>query len=304
MVKPAHLLPGRLLSTLSLPCLCLCLCGAGVDACSGSPGPPHRIVSTAPSATEMLYALGLGDRVVGVTTFCHYPPDAAKKPKIGDYLHPSLETIVGMRPDLVVSETSGVRHAERLRQLNLNVLEIDDATIAGIYDSIQRLGRAAGVTARADALCAQMRAQLDGISAKVAPLPRRRVLFLVGRTPGRIEDLIAAGRRSHLNELMEIAGGENVFRDSIAAYGKIPLEELLARNPEVIVDMGEMSETVGVTDAQKRAVVELWNRYPTLAAVRAHRVYAVASDIFMVPGPRVVDAARALARMFHPEAGL
>jgi len=266
--------------------------------------PPQRIVSTAPSATEMLYALGLGDRVVGVTTFCHYPPDAAKKPKIGDYLHPSLETIVGLRPGLVVSETTGVRHAERLRALNLNVLEIDDATLAGIYDSIRRIGQAAGVPARAEALCSQMRAQLDAIHTKVARLPRRRVLFLVGRTPGRIEDLVAAGRRSHLNELIEIAGGDNVFRDSVAAYGKIPLEELLSRNPEVIVDMGEMSETVGVTEAQKRAVVALWNRYPALAAVREHRVYAVASDIFVVPGPRVVEAARALARMLHPEAGL
>jgi iron complex transport system substrate-binding protein len=275
--------------------------GVGV---SPPAAPPQRIVSTAPSATEMLYALGLGDRVVGVTTFCHYPPEAAKKPKIGDYLHPSLETIVGLRPDLVVSETTGVRHAERLRSLNLNVLEFDDATLAGIYDSIHRIGQAAGVLARADKLCAEMRAQLDAIQAKVARLPRRRALFLVGRTPGRIEDLIAAGRRSHLNELIEIAGGENVFRDSVAAYGKIPLEELLARNPEAIVDMGEMSETVGVTEAQKQAVVALWNRYPALAAVREHRVYAVASDIYVVPGPRVVDAARALARMLHPEAGL
>ncbi len=319
MVKPVYIrrlcLPRPFVRLLCLfPCLlCLFPCllpihsqpsGAGVHACSGSPDPPHRIISTAPSITEILYALGLGDRVVGVTTFCHYPPEATKKPKIGDYLHPSLETIVGLRPDLVVAETTGVRHAERLRSLNLNVIEIDDATIAGIYDSIHRIGRAAGVPARADALCARMRSELATIQAKVAPLPRRRVLFLVGRTPGRIEDLIAAGRASHLNELMEIAGGENVFRDSIAAYGKIPLEELLARNPEVIVDMGEMSETVGVTDAQKRAVVELWNRYPALAAVREHRVYAVASDIFVVPGPRVVDAARALARMFHPEAGL
>jgi len=266
--------------------------------------PPQRIVSTAPSATEMLYALGLGDRVVGVTTFCHYPPEAARKPKIGDYLHPSLEAIAGLRPDLVVSEASGVRHAERLSALDLNVLEIDDATLAGIYDSIRRIGQAAGVAARADAVCAGMRAQFDAIRAAVAHLPRRRVLFLVGRTPGRIEDLVAAGRASHLDELLEIAGGENVFRDSIAAYAKIPLEELLARNPEVIVDMGEMSETVGVTEEQKRAVVALWGRYPSLAAVRQHRVYAVASDIFVVPGPRVVDAARALARMLHPEAGL
>ena len=277
--------------------LILALWGAGT-------APPQRIVSTAPSVTEMLYALGLGDRVVGVTTYCHYPPEAAKKPKIGDYFHPSLETIVGLRPDLVVSEASGVRHAERLSSLNLKVLEIDDSTLAAIYDSIRRIGQAAGVPARADALTARMRGELAAIRSKVAPLARRRVLFLVGRTPGRIEDLIAAGRTSHLNELMEIAGGQNVFRDSVAAYGRISLEELLARNPEVIVDMGEMSETVGVTEAQKRAVVELWNRYPKLAAVREHRVYAVASDIFVVPGPRVVDAARALARMFHPEAGL
>jgi iron complex transport system substrate-binding protein len=283
MVKPAPLF---LLAALSLA------------------APPQRIVSTAPSATEMLYALGLGDRVVGVTTFCHYPPEAARKPKIGDYLHPSIETIAGLRPDLVVSESSGVRHAERLSALHLNVLEIDDATLAGIYDSIRRIGQAAGVAARADAVCAGMRAQFDAIRAGVAHLPRRRVLFLVGRTPGRIEDLVAAGRASHLDELLEIAGGENVFRDSIAAYAKIPLEELLARNPEVIVDMGEMSETVGVTEEQKRAVVALWGRYPSLAAVRQHRVYAVASDIFVVPGPRVVEAARALARMLHPEAGL
>ncbi len=267
-------------------------------------GSPQRIVSTAPSATEMLYALGLGARVVGVTTFCHYPPDALRKAKIGDYLHPNLETIIGLRPGLVVSEVTGVRHAGPLRAANLKVLEIDDGSLAGIYDSIRRIGEAAGVSARADALCSQMRAQLDAIHAKVSRFPRRRVLFLVGRTPGRIEDLIAVGRSSHLNELIEIAGGENIFRDSVAAYGKLTLEELLARNPEVIIDMGEMSETVGVTEAQKERVVALWNRFHALKAVREHRVYAVASDIFVVPGPRVVDAARALAQMLHPEAGL
>jgi iron complex transport system substrate-binding protein len=272
-------------------------------AAVGLAAPPRRIVSTAPSATEMLYALGLGDRVVGVTTFCHYPPEAKKKPKIGDYLRPNLETIVSLRPDLVISENTGVRHAELLSSLKLNVLEIDDGSLAGIYDSIRRIGKAAGVRARADALCAGIRASLEAIRVRAARFPRRRVLFLAGRTPGRLEDLIAAGRAAHLNELIELAGGENVFRDSPAAYAKIPLEELLARNPQVIVDMGEMSETVGVTEEAKHAVVALWDRYPKLAAVREHRVFAVASDIFVVPGPRVVEAARVFARMLHPEAG-
>ncbi|MGC9973753.1 MAG: helical backbone metal receptor, partial [Bryobacteraceae bacterium] len=96
-------------------------------------GEPGRIVSTSPSITEMLYALGLGARVVGVTTFCHYPPEAAGKPKIGNYLQPNLETIVALRPDLVVAEVSGVRRSEHLSSLKLNVIEVDDSTVAGIY---------------------------------------------------------------------------------------------------------------------------------------------------------------------------
>ncbi len=248
--------------------------------------------------------MGLGDRVVGVTTYCHYPPEATKKTKIGNYLNPNVEVIVSLRPDLVIAEVSGVRRPEKLSSLRLNVLEIDDSSLAGIYASIAKIGQAAGVPDRAAALTAKMRASLDLIRRKTAPFPRRKILFIVGRTPGRIEDLVAAGRGAFLNELMEIAGGRNVFGDSPAGYAKIGLEELLARNPEVIVDMGEMSDTVGVTEARKRAVVALWGRYPNLAAVRAGRVFAVASDIFVVPGPRVVDAAREFARMLHPEAGL
>ncbi len=102
---------------------------------------------------------------------------------------------------------------------------------------------------------------------------------------------------------MEIAGGANIFRDAIAPYPKVGMEDVLARNPEVIIDMGDMSQTEGVSEEHKRSVVALWNRFPALAAVRGHRVVAVASDIFTVPGPRMVDAARAFAHVLHPEAG-
>jgi iron complex transport system substrate-binding protein len=252
----------------------------------------------------MLYALGLGGRVVGVTTFCHYPPEAARKPKIGNYLDPSLEAIVALRPDLVVAEVSGVRRSENLSALKLNVLEVDDSTIAGIYESIQRIGRAAGAPEAADALVARIRGALDQIRERTAKLAPPRVVFVVGRAPGRLAELVVAGKSSYLDEVMTIAGGNNVFRDTIAPYPKVTLEELLARNPEVIVDMGEMAQTVGVTQRDKRAVVALWTRFPALAAVKRGRVFAVASDIFVVPGPRVVEAAREFARMFHPEAGL
>jgi len=249
----------------------------------------------------MLYALGLGDRVVGVTTYCRYPPEAAQKPKIGNYLRPDIETILALRPDLVIMERTGIRRSEQLPALKLSVLEVDDGTVAGIYESIQRIGAAAGVSERASLLCSEIRGGLEGIRRKVAALPRRRMMFVVGHTPGRLEDLIVAGKGSYLDQVMEAAGADNVFRDTVAAYAKISIEQVLARNPEVIIDMGEMAQTVGVTEEQKRAVVALWDRYPMLAAVKYKRVFAAASDIFVVPGPRVVEAATAFAAMAHPE---
>jgi iron complex transport system substrate-binding protein len=263
--------------------------------------PPQRIVSTAPSITEMLYALGLGDRVAGVTTFCNYPPQAAKKPKIGTYLRPDVEMILSLRPDVVLAEKSMIRQAITLPTLRLNVVELDDATITGIVESIRQIGALCGVPERAGKLCSSIQGGLDSVRQRTKGLPRRRVLFVVGRTPGRIEDLIAAGSSSYLNEVMEIAGGENVMADAAIAYAKVSLEEVLVRDPEVIIDMGEMSRTVGVTEAEKRAVVALWNRYPNLTAVRRKRVFAVASDIFVVPGPRVIEAAREFGRLIHPE---
>ena len=262
---------------------------------------PRRIVSTAPSITEMLYALGLGDRVVGVTTFCHYPPKAARKPKIGNYLRPDVETILALHPDLVIAEKSMIRQALSLPRLKLNLLEVDDATIPGIYDSIRAIGLATGAKARAENLCEEIRKDLESIRERTSRLPPSRVLFVVGRTPGRIEDLIAAGGSTYLDELIQIAGGETVFRDAPVAYSKVNLEEVLARDPDVIIDMGEMAQTVGITDQQRRSVVALWQRYPSLKAVRNHRVFAVASDIFVVPGPRVTLAARQIAAMLHPE---
>jgi iron complex transport system substrate-binding protein len=180
---------------------------------------------------------------------------------------------------------------------------VDHDTIPGIFQSLESIGRAVGAEARAEALIRGIRGDLDSVRARTAALPRRRVVFVVGRTPGRLENVIAVGKSSYLSEVIEIAGGANVFRDSIAAYPKVSLEELLARDPEVIVDMGEMAETAGVSEERKRAVVALWSRYPVLSAVKRGRVFAVASDIFVVPGPRVVEAVKAFAKMLHPEAG-
>ena len=267
------------------------------------PAQPKRIVSTTPSITEMLFALGLGNRVVGVTTFCRYPEEAKKIAKIGTYIQPSLEVILSLRPDVVIIQENPVRLAEKLEAVRLKVLELKHTTVEDIYASIEQIGRVAGVEERARKLNASIHGALEDIRKRTVKYPRRRMMFIVGRTPNTLEGLIVVGKASYLNELIRVAGGENVFRDAAAPYPMVSLEEILARNPEVIVDMGDMAETGGVTEDRKRRVATLWSRYPSMAAVRGRAVYAVASDIFVVPGPRMVEAARQFARMLHPEAG-
>jgi iron complex transport system substrate-binding protein len=269
-----------------------------------APAAPWRIVSTAPSATELLFALGLGSRVVGVTTFCHYPAEAQKLPKVGNYLQFNLETIASLKPDLVVVLQNPTRIAAQVRALHIPVIELGHETVPEILKSILQLGAATGANTAAAKLESSMRLRLNEIRARTAKLPRRSMMFIVGRDPGALSGMVAVGKGSYLNEMIELAGGVNVFHEAPAAYPKVGLEEVIARNPDVIVDMGDMAETVGVTEEHKRSVAQLWRRAATVSAVKGNRVFAVASDIYVVPGPRMVDAAVAFARMLHPEAGL
>lgn len=265
--------------------------------------PPQRIVSTSPSITEILYALGLGDRVAGVTRFCHYPPEATRKPKIGDFINPNTETIASLRPDLVVVQKNPIRLSERLNALHLRTIEIDEQDISGMYGSIRAIGEATGTAKRAEQLIASIRAGLDEVRAKSAKLKPLRVMFVIGRAPGRLDGLVVVGRASYLSEVIRAAGGENVFGDAVAAYPQVSTEEVMARNPQVILDMGEMADAGTISESEQRKTVELWNsRMQVLNAVKEHRVYPISSDMYVIPGPRVVNAARSIFAMLHPEA--
>jgi len=286
--------PGATLPWLTLALL-LCLLPQFADA------QVQRIVSTTPSVTEMLFALGLGDRVVGVTTACRYPEEAKSLPKIGTFIQPNFEVILGLRPDLVIIQENPTQLRERFESLGLSVLELEHKSVDDIYVSLRRIAEAAGVPDRAGPVIDEIRSSLAQIRDQAAAMPRRRVMFVIGRTPGALEGLMAVGPSSYLNELIEVAGGDNIFEEAAAAYPKVSLEEILARDPEVIIDMGEMADTVGVTDADKRRVEALWKRYPAITAVADDRVFAVASDIYVVPGPRMVQAAQEFFRMLHTE---
>jgi len=262
---------------------------------------PQRIVSTAPSITEMLYALGLGDRVVGVTTFCHYPPEVRDKPKIGSYMQPNVEIVLAMRPDLVVV-LHEQKMGERFKALKLPVLTLQHNDLDGIDQSLRDLAQEADVPERAEEKIAEIRGRLAEVRARARDLPRRSVVFFVGRSPGTISDLIAVGKGSFLNDLIAIAGGRNHFAEAVTFYPRIPREEIYAGRPDVVVDMGDMSDTDKVSEEHRLSVGKLWEQtFPDIPAVREGRVYAVANDIFVVPGPRVAETAEALFQMIHPE---
>jgi iron complex transport system substrate-binding protein len=263
---------------------------------------PQRIISTAPSITEMLYTLGLGDRVVGVTEFCHYPPEVRKKAKIGSYLRPNIETMLSLRPDLVVLLNEHGVLSDRLRGIGLSVLELQHNNLEGIYSSLRTLGSQTSVSGNAEKRVSEIQVELKSIRERTVSLPRRTVMFIVGRTPGTIQDLVIVGKGSFLNELIDTAGGRNVFSDAAQYYPRIPREEVYARRPDVIIDMGDMGNTDNVTEEHRLSVTKLWRQIPSLPAVQQDRVYPVANDIFVVPGPRVVEAAQSLFQMIHPEA--
>lgn len=262
---------------------------------------PRRIVSTAPSFTETVYAIGAGARLVAVSSHCHYPVDVEKLPRIGSYLKPNIEAIARMKPDLVLVHAEQKQALAQLAGLGIPTLALRNTSLEETLGSAREIGVALGIADAGTALGQSLRAQLAAIEKRTAGKPRRTLLFVVGRTPGQLGGMIAVGKGSFLNEVIRIAGGRNVLADSPVTYPRISIEAVMRLDPDVIVDMGDMAVTTGVTEQHIRAVVQLWRDQPGIRAAAKNNVFAVAADIFVVPGPRISQAAEAFARMMHPE---
>jgi iron complex transport system substrate-binding protein len=265
---------------------------------------PVRIVSTSPSITESLFALGLGDRVVGVSAFCRFPPEVASLPRVGTFLQPDAELIAGLRPDLVVLHELSTGIDRKLSSLHIPFLVVDRGTLASVFTSIRQIGTAAGVAARADALVADLEHSLASLHRAGTAESRPRVLFIIGRRPGTLADLVAVGPGSYINDLIDIAGGANVL--AIAGqpeYPRISMETVLRLDPDVIVDTVDMGDTEVERRRQQSANERLWSAYRSLSAVRAGRLYAATTDALVVPGPRVVEAARWMAALLYERSG-
>jgi ABC-type Fe3+-hydroxamate transport system substrate-binding protein len=265
---------------------------------------PSRIVSTSPSITETLFALGLGDRVVGVSAYCRFPSEVLKLPKVGMFLKPDAEVIAGLRPDLVVIHELSTGLDRRLTSLRIPFLVVDRGTLPGVFSSIRQIAAGTGVPARADSLVADIERRLNAVRRTASAAPHPRVLVIIGRNPGRLADLVAVGPGSYINDLIEIAGGTNVLAiKGQPEYPRISMETVLRLDPDVIVDTVDMGETEAERRLRQPMNARLWMTYRTLTAARTRRIHAATTDALVVPGPRVGDAAEWVAALLRERSG-
>ena len=267
---------------------------------SGAQAEPQRIVSTSPSITEVLFALGLGPRVVGVSNYCEYPPQVKDLPKVGTFLRPDPELIARLRPDLVILHQLPNDLTDRMGALHIPYAVADQGGLTDAYTEIQQIGAAAGARAQAEELVAKIRSRLEQIRSQSSKEKKSSLVFVIGREPGTLSGLIVVGGDLFLNELIEVAGGTNpIAKESPQPYPHVSLETILRINPDVLIDMGDMGTSP--QERERKAIEDqrLWKRVSNLSAVKNDRVYSLTSTAFVVPGPRATEAAEILFTLLH-----
>ena len=259
---------------------------------------PQRVISTSPAITEILFALGVGNKVVGVTDFCSYPKEACILPSIGGPLNPSTETWISLKPDLII-----IQEDSKIIQKNANIFKIPSLTVSvsnlkDILISIQAIADSLEVPKIGRQLTDKIKIKINDYRIQLKQLKPRQVLMLLSDTNDPSRDLYAVGRETFLNELLTIAGGENVLPHTMAKYPKISKEFIIAKSPEIIIEIGPKSNlsNEGIL-VRKKA----WGKYPTLRAVRNDRLYFIGADYILIPGPRLVNILDDLTRNIHPE---
>ncbi|WP_178371936.1 ABC transporter substrate-binding protein [Desulfacinum infernum] len=256
------------------------------------PDHPRRVVSLAPSLTEMVFALGAGDRLAGVSRYSDYPPRAAELPKVGSYVHPDLERIVALKPDLCLAVKDGnPREAvERLEALGIPVYAVNPKNLKDVMDTMTALGRVLGREQQAREIVGSMGRRIRAVEEKMAGVSGRpRVFFQIGTSP-----IVSVGTETFAHEIITLAGGINVA-EGPDPYPRFSVEQVLGLRPEVIV--------ISSMDRSRihREIQAGWMRWQGLPAVENGRVFLVESNLFDRPTPRLVDGLEVLARLLHPE---
>jgi iron complex transport system substrate-binding protein len=256
------------------------------------PEKPERVVSFAPSITEIVFALDQGHRLKGVTTYSDFPPEAEKLPKVGSYVHLDLEKIVALKPDLCIAIKDGNPRAvaQRLGSLKIPVYAVNPGDLETVMQTVREIGGLLNVEEKADKLVQGMRFRIQKVKSLVAKAAHRpRVFFQIGVSP-----IVSVGTHTFIHEIIVLAGGRNLAEGPVA-YPRFSQEQVLALSPEIFI----------ITSMERSAVFEQvkaeWSRWPNMPAARNHRIFLEDSNLFDRPTPRLVDGLELMVRLIHPE---
>ena len=260
-------------------------------------GVPRRVVSLAPNLTEIIFAIGAGERVVGVTNYDDYPGEVKRLPKVGGFIDPSVEAILALEPDLVVCTPNpgGRNRMDALSRMGVPILVLPSYGMKDIFTVIKTLGDLFRRQESARELIGSMKKRIVRVAELVQGVRRPKVLLIYGHRP-----ILAAGPGSFGDSMLKLAGGENVLKDSKLRYPTVPMEEIIRRMPEVIVDASSSGTGAEMTREEVRKV---WGRWKVLPAVKNRRVHIFDSALWFRPGPRVALGLEKLFSILHPDRG-
>jgi iron complex transport system substrate-binding protein len=260
---------------------------------------PQRIISIIPAVTEMLFAIGAGPQVIAVGSFDHYPPEVEKLQRVGALIDPDVERILSLRPDLVAVYRSQADLRVQLERAKVPVYLYSHAALPDITTTIRDLGVRVGRAREAADLARSIESRIAGIRQRLNGRPRPRTLVVFDRESLTLRGIYASGGFGFIHDMLEAAGGENVFADVKQQAVQATTELILAKRPEVILEL--RGETVAAPLRAREIAV--WQALSSVPAVRAGRVYFIDQQLTVIPGPRVADAIDLIARTLHPEAG-
>ncbi len=257
------------------------------------PAVPKRLIPLAPNLTEILYALGLGDRVVGVTNHCDYPPEASLKPKVGSYIHLNVEQIISLSPDLVIGTVDGNERyvLDLLEQARIKVFFVNPRDVRQAIETIGAVGLVCGVPEKARQIAGHLTTRVDRI-VEITSAGNRPLVFL----QIHIQPIMSVNRNTVHHNLIHLAGGNNMAADEPVTYPRISLEEVIRRKPEVI--LVSSMEREGRFEKARQG----WLQWASIPAVQKGRVHLIDSDVIDRPSPRVVDGLEIMAKLLHPKA--
>ena len=258
---------------------------------------PKRIISLVPNVTEILFAIGAGPQVVAVSNYDVEPPEVRSLPTVGALIDPDTEKIISLRPDLVITYGSQTELQDQLKRTSIPFFDYRHGGLDHIMVTMRALGARTGHVDQAEKAARGLQAAIDAVRARVAGKPRPKVLLVFGREPGSLRNIYASAGRGFLHEMLVAAGGEDVLNDIDKESAQINTETILARKPDVILELNAASR---LNEPDLKAVTDPWMTLTAVPAVRNKRVIVLNGPGLTVPGPRVIDGIERMAKALHP----